>query len=73
MIPRREFLKIGGLSLSLPVFVRGLFASSPGGGDDLGNLTAGVRPLDPEDYEERRERAVRGIFNLFLQWLHSAH
>ncbi len=59
MIPRREFLKIGGLTLSLPAFVRGLFASPAGAGDEVGNLTAGVRPLDPADYEERRERAAR--------------
>jgi Xaa-Pro dipeptidase len=59
MIPRREFLKIGGLTVAVPGFVRGVFAQSGTGTTKLENLTAGVKPLGPEDYTERRERAAR--------------
>jgi Xaa-Pro dipeptidase len=59
MIPRREFLKIGGLTLTLPSFVRGLLASPGQAEEELHNLTAGVQPPGPEDYAERLERAGR--------------
>jgi len=59
MIPRREFLKVGGLTLAVPEFVRSLFAGPGSGQEELENLTTGVKPLDPADFEERRERARR--------------
>jgi Xaa-Pro dipeptidase len=60
MISRRHFLKIGGLTASLSGFARHLFsqsnpASSPQAA--LENLAAGVKPLGPEDFERRLERA----------------
>jgi len=59
MIPRREFLKIGGLTVALPVFARGLFASPGANQEELRNMIDGVTPPGPEDYEERMERAGR--------------
>jgi Xaa-Pro dipeptidase len=59
MIPRRDVLKIGGLTLAVPGFVRGLFSQSVTGTSKLENLTAGVKPLAAEDYTERHERAAR--------------
>ncbi|MGD0782620.1 MAG: ShlB/FhaC/HecB family hemolysin secretion/activation protein, partial [Candidatus Aminicenantales bacterium] len=56
MVNRRDFIKIGGLSLSLSGFVRGLAAQGPGG-VPLENLVKGVQPTGPEDYEARQERA----------------
>jgi len=60
MILRREFFKIGGLAVTLPGFVRGLAAQAPSSAAQLENMTAGVKPLVPEDYAERQERA-RGL------------
>ncbi len=60
MVNRREFLKIGGLSLSLSGFANGLAAQNSGGAPPLENLVKGVQPLGPEDYEARQERA-RGL------------
>jgi Xaa-Pro dipeptidase len=56
MTNRREFLKIGGLSLSLAGLTRGL-AAQGSGNPPLENLVKGVPPLGPEDYEARQERA----------------
>ncbi len=59
MVNRRDFLKIGGLSISLSGVARGLAAQGPGGAP-LENLVKGVQPPGPEDYEARQERA-RGL------------
>ena len=59
MIPRREFLKIGGLTLTLPSFVRGLFAAPGPAQEELRNMTEGVTPPGPADYEERLAKAGR--------------
>lgn len=59
MIPRREFLKIGGLTMAFSGFVRGLSASPGPAGEELRKMTAGVEPLGPGDYAERLERAGR--------------
>jgi Xaa-Pro dipeptidase len=57
---RRDFLKIGGLSLSLPALVKTALSQTAGSPTaKLENLTAGVKPLGPEDFEARRERAAR--------------
>jgi len=61
MVNRREFIKIGGLSLSLSGFARGLAAQGPGGAP-LENMVKGVQPPGPEDYEARQERA-RGLMS----------
>jgi Xaa-Pro dipeptidase len=60
MITRRNFLKVGGLSVSSMGFVNELFArSSPSQDQKLQNMVAGVKPLTPEDYEVRLEKARR--------------
>jgi len=60
MISRRHFLKIGGLTFSLSGFVRGVFSQTPPAAQvKLENMVAGVKPLQPEDYEERLEKARR--------------
>jgi Xaa-Pro dipeptidase len=60
MISRRHFLKIGGLSVSLSGFVRNLFSqNAPQASAKLENMVAGVKPLGPEDYEARLEKARR--------------
>ena len=56
MANRREFLKIGGLSLSLAGLTQSL-AAQGSGSPALENLVKGVPPLGPEDYEARQERA----------------
>lgn len=73
MISRRHFLKIGGLTASLSGFTRGLFSQTgnPSPQTALENLTAGVKPLGPEDYQARLEKARalmidHGIDGLFL-------
>lgn len=58
MISRRSFLKVGGLTISTAGFVgemfsRAAFAQEP----KLQNMVTGVKPLGPEDYEERLEQA----------------
>ncbi len=58
MIQRRDFLKISGLSIALPVGARWIPAQVAGG-TKLENMTSGVKPLGPEDYAERHERARR--------------
>ncbi len=59
MIHRRAFLKTGGLMLALPVLDGSLEAQIVAPGARLESLTAGVKPLSPEDYAERQERARR--------------
>jgi Xaa-Pro dipeptidase len=59
MILRRDFLKISGLAVALPGCVEALSAQSQTGATRLENMTAGVKPLGPEDYAERQERARR--------------
>ena len=60
MITRRNFLKVGGLSVSSMGFVNELFGrSSPAQDQKLQNMVAGVKPLAPEDYEARLEKARR--------------
>ncbi len=56
MIHRRDFLKLGGLSLAFPAALKA--AAAPAGGDGGSqSLTAGLKPLEPSDYEARLERA----------------
>ncbi|MDP2914078.1 MAG: Xaa-Pro peptidase family protein [Candidatus Aminicenantes bacterium] len=59
MISRRHFLKIGGLTASLSGFASDLFSQSNSALPQaaLENLVAGVKPLGPEDYDARLERA----------------
>ena len=59
MILRRDFLKISGLAVALPGCIEELSAQSQAGATRLENMTAGVKPLGPEDYAERQERARR--------------
>ena len=60
MISRRHFLKIGGLSVSLSGFVRNLFSqNAPQASAKLENMVAGVKPLGPDDYEARLDKARR--------------
>jgi Xaa-Pro dipeptidase len=59
MILRRDFLKISGLAVALPGSIEGLAAQSQTRATKLENMTAGVKPLGPEDYLERQERARR--------------
>ncbi len=56
MIHRRDFLKLGGLSLALPSALKAAAAGS-GGEAAAQSLTAGLKPLEPSDYEARLERA----------------
>jgi Xaa-Pro dipeptidase len=58
MISRRSFLKVGGLTISAAGFVDSLFTNTSAAQDvKLQNMVAGVKPLQPEDYEERLEQA----------------
>jgi len=57
MTTRREFLKIGGLSVALSGIAAEALGQAAAPPAKLENLTAGVKPLLPEDYEARRERA----------------
>jgi Xaa-Pro dipeptidase len=60
MISRRDFLKVGGLSVTLSGFVRSVFSqASPAPRAKIENMLAGLKPLGPEDYESRREKARR--------------
>lgn len=61
MTSRRDFLKVGGLSLASLGFAKNVFSQAGGGTSaKLENLAAGVKPLAPEDYEARLEKA-RGL------------
>lgn len=59
MISRRHFLKIGGLAASLSGFAGDLLSQSNSAPPQaaLENMVAGVKPLGPEDYDARLERA----------------
>ncbi|MCX6134250.1 MAG: Xaa-Pro peptidase family protein [Ignavibacteriales bacterium] len=58
MISRRSFLKVGGLSISAAGFASSLFANTSSSQEaKLQNMVSGVKPLTPEDYEERLEQA----------------
>jgi len=60
MVSRRGFLKIGGLSISAFGFVNSLFSNTLlSQQTKLGNMVAGVKPLGPEDYESRLEKATK--------------
>ena len=64
MPSRRNFLKVGGLSVSLAGFAARAFpqaaakpSATTGSQPKLESLTAGVKPLGPEDYAARVDRA----------------
>ena len=58
MFSRRNFLKVGGLSISAAGFINGLFTNTSAAQEaKLQNMVSGVKPLAPEDYEERLEQA----------------
>ena len=58
MISRRSFLKVGGLSISAAGFVHEVFTNNALAQDaKLQSMVSGVKPLAPEDYEERLEQA----------------
>ncbi len=60
MVSRRGFLKVGGLSISALGFVNSLFSNTPQSQQSkLSNMVAGVKPLGPEDYESRLEKATK--------------
>lgn len=59
-VSRREFFKIGGLSIGAFGFARNLFSESAGSiRPELENLVKGVTPLTPEDFQMRRDKAKR--------------
>lgn len=61
MASRRHFLKIGGLSIATFGFVKSIFSQTATTETaKLENMMAGVKPLAPEDYEARLEKA-RGL------------
>jgi Xaa-Pro dipeptidase len=60
MVSRRGFLKVGGLSISALGFVNSLFSNTlQSQQSKLSNMVAGVKPLGPEDYESRLEKATK--------------
>jgi Xaa-Pro dipeptidase len=59
MISRRHFIKTGGLVVSLSGFVQNFFSQTNIGWPEFENLTAGVKPLSPEDYEARVAKAQK--------------
>lgn len=60
MISRRHFIKTGGLVVSLSGFVQNFFSQTkPAVQAKLENMTAGVKPLSPEDYEARVAKAQK--------------
>ena len=60
MVSRRGFLKVGGLSISALGFVNSLFSNTLLSQQaKLSNMVAGVKPLGPEDYESRLEKATK--------------
>jgi len=57
---RREFMKIGGLSVAAYGFTKSLSAESKAAvHQELKNMVAGVKPLTAADYQARREKALR--------------
>jgi len=72
-ITRRSFIKTGTVSLAALSLgpPRPATATAAGSAQELKNLTAGVEPLTPEDFAERREKARRllaekGLDALFI-------
>jgi len=60
MISRRHFIKTGGLAVSLSGFVQNFFSQTkPAAQAKLENMTAGIKPLSPEDYEARVAKAQK--------------
>jgi len=57
---RREFLKIGGLSVASYGFINNLFSSpETSTKSELKNMVSNIKPLVPEDYKKRVEKAKR--------------
>lgn len=57
---RREFLKIGGLSIATYGFINNAFSCpETSGTSELKNMVSDVKPLTPEDYQKRIEKAKR--------------
>jgi len=56
---RRHFLKLGGLSVSLSGFAASMFSCSRSSRTALQDMTAGVTPLTPDDYQRRIGQARR--------------
>ena len=71
-VSRREFFKVGGLSIGAFGFAKNLFSKAPGTAKfELENMVRGVKPLTREDYGLRLEKAKRlmsdhGIDGLLL-------
>jgi hypothetical protein len=62
MITRRNFLKVGGLTVAASGWVsKWLGASAPNQESPLQNMVADVKPLTAEDYAARIEKAKRLI------------
>lgn len=60
MVSRRDFLKIGGLSITAFGFAKSLFSrSEPTAQTQMKKLIRGVEPLALEDYEKRQSKAQR--------------
>ena len=58
MTSRRHFLKVGSLSLATCGLAKSIFAQTTGQAPaKLESLTAGVKPLEPEDFGARLEKA----------------
>lgn len=57
-LTRRKFIKVGGLSITTLGFTSNLFSSAQKPGQaELSNMVKGVKPLTPEDYEQRLDKA----------------
>ena len=60
MISRRNFLKVGGLSVSLAGIAENVFSQTPAKpAPKPGSLIAGAKPLGPEDYALRVQKAQK--------------
>lgn len=73
MISRRHFIKIGGFTIPVFGFVGRVFGQpKPSVQTELQNMVSGVKPLAPEDYAARLEKAQRlmaenNLDGLFLE------
>jgi Xaa-Pro dipeptidase len=57
-LSRRKFIKVGGLSITTLGFTGTLFSSPQESAQaELSNMIKGVKPLTPEDYEQRLDKA----------------
>jgi len=57
-LSRRKFIKVGGLSITTLGFTGTLFSSPQESTQaELSNMVKGVKPLTPEDYEQRLDKA----------------